>query len=148
MINPSLTISAKSNYLLILLLPQEIPSQTEFVTYLLNGLGPNYDSFVTSITSRTVPITSPQLYHLLLIHESRLSHPSRSPSPQSPFEPTANLAPVTNDAGVPIVEDDKVVHEAGSPPTEEDLLHITSPISLHPTNQIVPSAKFVVNQVT
>ncbi|XP_040999433.1 uncharacterized mitochondrial protein AtMg00810-like [Juglans microcarpa x Juglans regia] len=45
------------------------------------------------------------------------------------------------------MEDDKVVHEAGPLPTEEDLIHITSPISLHPTNQTVPSAKSVVNQV-
>ncbi|KAF5460331.1 hypothetical protein F2P56_020209 [Juglans regia] len=64
----------------------------EFVTYLLNGLGPLYESFVTSITTRTEPITSNELYHLLLVHESRMTHVSRNTSSLTSLEPSVNLS--------------------------------------------------------
>lgn len=69
----------------------------EFVNYLLNGLGPSYETFVTSITTSSDPITSHELYHLLLIHENRMSHLSQYNSNHSnnPFEPSANLTSST-----------------------------------------------------
>lgn len=47
-----------------------ILSEKEYVTYLLNGLGPSYESFVTSVTTQFDPISSTELFHLLLIHEN------------------------------------------------------------------------------
>lgn len=41
----------------------------EFVNYLLIGLGPAYESFI-SLTTRSEPFTSQELYQHLLIHES------------------------------------------------------------------------------
>lgn len=49
-------------------------SEKEYVIYLLNGLGPNYETFITFVTTRSKPISSNELYHLLLIHESQLTH--------------------------------------------------------------------------
>lgn len=43
--------------------------EKEYVTYLLNGLGPSYKSFITSVTTKSDPVTATKLYHLLLIHE-------------------------------------------------------------------------------
>lgn len=71
-------------------------SDKEYVTYFLNGLGPNYEPFITSITTRIEPIHSQELYHLLLIHENRLTHNSRNTTP-SPFEPSANLTTNSRD---------------------------------------------------
>ncbi|XP_035544580.1 uncharacterized protein LOC118347977 [Juglans regia] len=67
-------------------------SNKELVTYLLNGLGPSYEPFVTSITTRSDPITPHELYHLLLIHETRLSHNSRNTSPTFSLQPSVNLS--------------------------------------------------------
>lgn len=67
-------------------------SEKEFVTYLLNGLGPTYETFVTSITTRLDPTSSQELYHLLLIHENHITHNSKLTNPSSPFEPSANLS--------------------------------------------------------
>ncbi|KAF5479349.1 hypothetical protein F2P56_000181 [Juglans regia] len=64
----------------------------EFVTYLLNGLSPSFESFITSITTRAKPITFHELYHLLLIHENRLSHTFRNTSSPTFFTPLANLS--------------------------------------------------------
>ncbi|KAF5451483.1 hypothetical protein F2P56_026589 [Juglans regia] len=50
----------------------------EVVTYLLNGLGPSNESFITSVTTRAEPLSSQELYQLLLLHESRVSHYTRS----------------------------------------------------------------------
>ncbi|KAF5466062.1 hypothetical protein F2P56_016020 [Juglans regia] len=66
-------------------------SDKEFVTYLLNGLGSNYKSFITSITTRIEPISSYELYHLLLIHESIMAHNTHSLI-SSPFETFAHLS--------------------------------------------------------
>lgn len=46
------------------------------VTYLLVGLGPEYDSFVTSVTTHLEPLSLKQIYGHLLLHESRLKHHS------------------------------------------------------------------------
>lgn len=49
-------------------------SSFEFITYLLAGLGSDNESVVTSITTRADPLTTPQVYSHLLIHEARLTH--------------------------------------------------------------------------
>jgi len=46
----------------------------EIISYLLLGLSHDYDSFVTTITARTDPITLEKVYALLLTIESRLLH--------------------------------------------------------------------------
>lgn len=43
---------------------------------MLAGHGPEYDSFVTSVTTRLEPISLDQLYGHLLSHKSRLKHHS------------------------------------------------------------------------
>ncbi|KAF5443283.1 hypothetical protein F2P56_035852 [Juglans regia] len=70
-------------------------SDKELVTYLLNGLGPSYEFFVLSITTRTEPISFNELYQLLLIHETRLSHNTKPA--QSSFEPSVNLTTANRD---------------------------------------------------
>lgn len=42
----------------------------EVVTYLLNGLGSSFEPLITFFTTRTKPLTSHELFQLLLIHES------------------------------------------------------------------------------
>lgn len=49
-------------------------TSSEFITYLLAGLGKDYKSIVTSITTRVDPLSLAQLYSHLLIHKSRLAH--------------------------------------------------------------------------
>ena len=44
----------------------------ELVSYFLFGLGSEYDSFVTSVTTRVDPMTHDDLYSHLLAHELRL----------------------------------------------------------------------------
>ena len=44
----------------------------EIVSYLLAGLGPEYDPFVTSVTTRVDPLSIDELYDHLLAHENRL----------------------------------------------------------------------------
>lgn len=51
-------------------------SEKEYVSYILNGLDPSFESFITSITTRPEPIFSLELFHLVLIHEGRLNHSS------------------------------------------------------------------------
>ncbi|KAF5442643.1 hypothetical protein F2P56_035282 [Juglans regia] len=53
-----------------------LPDQ-DFVTYLLTGLGSAYESFITSITTRAEPISSHELFQLLLVHENRIAHAAR-----------------------------------------------------------------------
>ncbi|XP_042959532.1 uncharacterized protein LOC122294681 [Carya illinoinensis] len=62
----------------------------EIVTYLLNGLGQSYETFITSVTTRVKPLSSHELYQLLLIHEARASHLTRNNV--SSVEPTANFS--------------------------------------------------------
>ena len=59
----------------------------EIISYLLSGLGYDYDSFVTTITARTDPVTLEEVYALLLTTESRLLH-NNSPIVQ----PTVHVA--------------------------------------------------------
>lgn len=66
-------------------------SDKDLVTYLLNGLGPLYESFVTSITTQAEPVSSQELYHLLLIHESRITHTNLNNSSFS-FQTSANAS--------------------------------------------------------
>lgn len=68
-------------------------SDKEYVSYLLNGLGPSYESFVISITTHSNSASSTKLFHLLLVHESRMTHSSQHLT-NIPFEPLVNL--ITN----------------------------------------------------
>ncbi|KAF5448747.1 hypothetical protein F2P56_029252, partial [Juglans regia] len=56
-------------------------SPPKFISYLLAGLNSDYDAFVTSVTARVEPLSSEELYSLLLTHENRLSHSSHLPTP-------------------------------------------------------------------
>ena len=46
----------------------------EIISYLLSGIGYDYDSFVTTIIARTDPVTLEEVYDLLLTTELRLQH--------------------------------------------------------------------------
>ncbi|KAB1216375.1 Retrovirus-related Pol polyprotein from transposon TNT 1-94 [Morella rubra] len=50
----------------------------EFNSYLLAGLGTEYDSLVTSVTTRMDPSSSKELFSHLLTHEARLTHQATS----------------------------------------------------------------------
>jgi hypothetical protein len=47
---------------------------SELISYILAGLGPEYDSLVTTVSTRIDPITIDDLYGYLLTHEQRLEH--------------------------------------------------------------------------
>ncbi|KAF5458503.1 hypothetical protein F2P56_022526 [Juglans regia] len=49
-------------------------SSSEFIVYLLYGLGSDYESLVTSITTRPNTLSTPQVFSYLLNHESRWTH--------------------------------------------------------------------------
>ncbi|KAF5451062.1 hypothetical protein F2P56_031361 [Juglans regia] len=49
-------------------------NEFELVSFLLAGLGPEFDSFVTSVTTRVDPISLEDLYGHLIAHEIRLEH--------------------------------------------------------------------------
>lgn len=59
----------------------------EVVTYLLNSLGFTFEFFITLVTTRAEPLTSHELFQLLSIHESCISHQLRASS----FNPSTNL---------------------------------------------------------
>jgi hypothetical protein len=63
-------------------------SDFEFTAYLLVGLGPEYDPFVTSVTTRVEPLSMDTLFGHLLAHESRIAQHHQSDS----LFPTANIA--------------------------------------------------------
>ncbi|XP_035546145.1 uncharacterized protein LOC118348484 [Juglans regia] len=46
----------------------------DIITYVLAGLGQEYDSLASTITSRPDPVNLEELYSLLLIYESRINH--------------------------------------------------------------------------
>ena len=46
----------------------------EIVSFLLAGIGSNYDSFVTLVTTRVDPLSIEELYGHLLAHELQLEH--------------------------------------------------------------------------
>ncbi|KAF5482597.1 hypothetical protein F2P56_003155 [Juglans regia] len=50
----------------------------EFSVYLLAGLGTEYESLVTALTTRPDPLSPHQIYSFLLNHESRLAHQTQS----------------------------------------------------------------------
>ncbi|XP_041011514.1 uncharacterized protein LOC121255318 [Juglans microcarpa x Juglans regia] len=56
-------------------------SSPEFISYLLAGLNSDYDAFVTSVTAHVEPLSSEELYSLILTHENRLSHSNHLPTP-------------------------------------------------------------------
>jgi hypothetical protein len=47
---------------------------SELISYILAGLGSNYDPLITSITTRIDPVSLKDLYGHLLTHEQRLDH--------------------------------------------------------------------------
>ncbi|KAA8531224.1 hypothetical protein F0562_005862 [Nyssa sinensis] len=57
----------------------------DVLTYVLAGLGHEYDSFVTSISARTAQITMEEVYSLLLTIEARLSRHQMSSLTQPTF---------------------------------------------------------------
>jgi len=61
----------------------------ESTSYLLAGLGSEYDPFVTSITTRLDPLSLDDIYGHLLAHEMRIEH-NLSPTEVSP--PMANIS--------------------------------------------------------
>lgn len=61
----------------------------EIGSYILAGLGPEYDPFVTSVTTRVDPLTVDELYGHLLAHESRLEQHAL---PTTESFPSAHLA--------------------------------------------------------
>ncbi|KAA8519465.1 hypothetical protein F0562_013721 [Nyssa sinensis] len=74
-------------------------SEKELVSYILNGLGPTYESFLTSITTRSDPLTSHDLYQLLLIHESRLNHTVTITTPSFDFSASFTCSSQTSGRG-------------------------------------------------
>jgi len=59
----------------------------EIISYLLSGLENDYDSFVTTITTCTDPVTLEEVYALLLTIESRLLHNN-----QPVVQPTVHIS--------------------------------------------------------
>jgi len=50
---------------------REVLDDEELVSYILAGLGPEYDSVVSSVLGRSDPISVTELYALLLNYEQR-----------------------------------------------------------------------------
>ncbi|KAA8519374.1 hypothetical protein F0562_013630 [Nyssa sinensis] len=73
--------------------------EKELISCILNGLGPTYESFLTSITTRSDPLTSHDLYQLLLIHESRLNHTTTLTTPFSDFSANFTSSSQTHSRG-------------------------------------------------
>jgi hypothetical protein len=63
-------------------------SDSEFTASLLGGLGPEYDPFVTSVTTRVEPLSMNNLFGHLLAHEARIAQHHQMDS----LFPTANIA--------------------------------------------------------
>jgi hypothetical protein len=61
----------------------------EFTSYLLTSLGPEYDPFVTSVTTRIEPLFMDDLFGHLLAHETRIAKHHQNDA----LFPTANVAP-------------------------------------------------------
>lgn len=51
----------------------QVISDTELVVYLLTGLGTDYDSIITSLSTRPILPSSSQVLSYLMVHEARLS---------------------------------------------------------------------------
>ncbi|KAF5477236.1 hypothetical protein F2P56_003898 [Juglans regia] len=65
---------------------------SEVVSYLLNGLNSEFDTFFISVTTRATPISSAELFNLLLTLESRISLTST----QQGLLPTPSVNLTTN----------------------------------------------------
>jgi hypothetical protein len=50
------------------------PRDSELVSYVLAGLGSDYDPLITSISTHIDPVSFEELYGHLLTHEQRLDH--------------------------------------------------------------------------
>lgn len=74
-------------------------SSSEFTIYLLASLGLDYESLVTSLTTRPDPLYTPQIYDYLLNHGSLLSHQRNSllfGSSLTPHNTTTQASPSLN----------------------------------------------------
>jgi hypothetical protein len=58
---------------------EEPLKDSELISYILAGLGPEYESLVTTITTRIDPISLDTLYGYLLTYEKRLEHLHSTP---------------------------------------------------------------------
>ena len=63
---------------------QPLPTD-DIITYILAGLGQEYDSLASTISSRLDPVSLEELFSLLLICESRINHNNK------PLLASANL---------------------------------------------------------
>jgi hypothetical protein len=63
-------------------------SDSEFTASLFGGLGPEYDPFVTSVTTRVEPLSMNNFFGHLLAHEARIAQHHQTDS----LFPTANIA--------------------------------------------------------
>lgn len=54
-------------------------SDDESISYILAGLGSDFDPLVTSVTTRLEPMSLEELYNHLLTHEMRIDHQNQSP---------------------------------------------------------------------
>ncbi|KAA8538319.1 hypothetical protein F0562_027858 [Nyssa sinensis] len=64
-------------------------TRDDTITYILAGLGHEYDSFVASISARTDSVTLEEIYSLLLTIEAHISRHQLTPAIQ---QPSANVA--------------------------------------------------------
>jgi len=69
---PSLNIFKPLRPLVILLQTLDNLNNFESVSFLLKGLGLDYDQFITSVTTRVNPLSIDELYGHLLAHEMHL----------------------------------------------------------------------------
>jgi hypothetical protein len=71
----------------------------ESVSFLLKGLGSEYDPFVTSVTTRVDPLSIDELYGLLLAHEMRLEQQVPTLDIQQPVANLSSRAPMARGRG-------------------------------------------------
>jgi hypothetical protein len=81
-----------------LLLPDSISTILR-VSYLLAGLGSEYDLFVTSVTTRLDPLSLDELYGHLLAHELRTEHHHTSTETTLPAANFSARAPMPRGRG-------------------------------------------------
>ena len=56
-------------------------SDSDLVRYILSGLGPDFNSFIVAVTTRSDPISLSDLHGFLLTHESLLMAQHQAPDP-------------------------------------------------------------------
>jgi len=74
-------------------------SDFERASYLLAGLGSEYDPFVTSVTTRFDPLSLDELYGHLLAHKMRIEHHLSSIEPTLPAANFSTRAPMPRGRG-------------------------------------------------